>query len=245
VNLAIRTTFLAALLAAALPATAQEAVQDTTPRPEEPARATSISLTGFGNTIGLWRDLSPRMRAGVEVGGYVGSAESDAAEQSSNSLLIRPSVMLFSGEGAVRPYTTVGLFVQRYAQESEHDNPDASFRDEHTDLGAQAGVGLEWRPASRATIGGHVGISGSFGHSESGTIGGNPAEADGWTVGTFSSGITVHRPPPSPPDPAPSGTERPAPCRGSRPLRHGKVDAAAKGAACRRDDTASPYGTTS
>lgn len=184
----VRTTFLAALLAAAaLPA----AAQDTIPAAEAPARVNSFSLNfGYGNAIGLWRDLSPRVRAGVELGGYVARAETDETEHNNHGLIFRPSVMLFSGEGALRPYTTVGVFVQRYSQEVEQD--EGGFRNDQTDVGAQAGVGLEWRPASRVTVGGHVGISGYRTSVESGDPFTDLAQADGWNLGTFNSGIALN-----------------------------------------------------
>jgi opacity protein-like surface antigen len=140
----------------------------------------------------VWRDLSPRVRAGVEIGGSVGRGEGDATESRSHNLVIRPSVMMFSGQGALRPYTTVGVFMQQYSMETDQDLPFGSFRNEQTDLGAQAGVGLEWRPASRVAVGGHVGISGYHSSQESGNPEGDLSESDGWTVGTFNSGIAIH-----------------------------------------------------
>jgi hypothetical protein len=186
----IRTTIPALLLAAAaLPA----AAQDTAPDEAEPGRRTSLSFSPGGtSSVGLWRDLSPRMRVGLEVGGSVGHGESDQNSSDSYNVVVGPSVKLFSGEGAIRPYTTVGAYLQRNGQETRHKDTETQFTSSQTNLGAEAGLGLEWRPAARVTLGAHAVIQAYHGHYEGEASGEEPSEQEGWNVGTFSSAITLN-----------------------------------------------------
>jgi opacity protein-like surface antigen len=187
---AIRTTLLTTLLAAAaLPA----AAQDTTPDQAEPGRRTSLSFSPGGTSaIGLWRDLSPRMRVGLEVGGSVGHGETNQNDTDSYTVTVGPSVKLFSGDGAIRPYTTVGVYVQRNEQTFGTGDPASRQTSGRTDLGAEAGLGLEWRPATRVAIGAHAGINAYHGHAEVELSEEDSSEQEGWKVGTFSSAITLN-----------------------------------------------------
>lgn len=190
-------TLLAALACAlsAAPALAQQA-QDTTTQ-DELAGRTSISfgLNG-GGEIGLWRQLSPRTRLGIEVGTGILRSQDDDNDQRTDNISIQPSVMLFGGvPGTVRPYTIVGMHLQQYSQRSEQEDPEIRAESRIRSAGVRAGAGLEWRPASRVAIGGHVGLAASFSRQtleyESPTTA-DEDSADSWTFGTFSSGVSLH-----------------------------------------------------
>jgi hypothetical protein len=186
---AIRTALLTTLLAAAaLPV----AAQDTAPDQDGPDKRNSISFSPGGtNSIGLWRDLSPRIRVGLEVGGGAGHGESDQNSSDAYNVVVGPSVKLFSGEGAVRPYTTVGVYLQRYWEEFGNEDAE-THTSSQTNLGAEAGLGLEWRPAARVTLGAHAGIQAYHAHYEAEDSNENSSEQEGWNVGTFSSAITLN-----------------------------------------------------
>jgi hypothetical protein len=55
-------------------------------------------------------------------------------------------------------------------------------------LGAELGVGLDWFPARRVSIGGHVGVRGFAGSLEVS----DDAEQDFTGISTLNSGIRVH-----------------------------------------------------
>lgn len=193
-----RSTTIFAVLACALaaaPAAAQDSVvvQDAAPQ-EAPAGPTSISLTlDGGGTVGLWRQLSPRVRAGVEVGTSISSSTVEIGELESTGISVQPSVKIFSSAGgSVRPYTTLGVFAG-FAK-SEADADDNSFDSEIStrSLGANAGVGLEWMPVPRVAIDGHVGVAAGYAKQRLEHPSDDTDEAEQWNVGTFNSGIVIH-----------------------------------------------------
>lgn len=183
VKIIIPVAALACALAAA-PVHAQEA----------PAHATSVSLDlGGGTAVGLWRDVSPRVRAGLEVGTDLSRIASDEGEEDYTNVLVQPAVKIFSAaDGDLRPYTLLALYAQQYGQRQE--NADPSFENEYRrrELGARVGVGLEWTPASRVAVGGHVGASAGYLDATTQSTLGDDDDADGWAARTFSSGIVVH-----------------------------------------------------
>lgn len=174
-------------LACAL-AAAPAAAQDT------PAGPTSVSLQlGGGYAVGVWRDASPRLRAGIELGTSVVRLAGDGAEDDYTSYFVQPSVKLFSAaDGPVRPYTMVGVYAQGYGQRSENSEIPAESEFSRRELGARVGVGMEWMPVSRVGVGGHVGVGGGYMESRSGSSFGEDQVADGWTAATFTSGVVVH-----------------------------------------------------
>jgi hypothetical protein len=139
---AISAAVLASMLAAA-PSSAQDAAA-----PVQPAGRTAASLeVGGGYVVGLWRQASPRMRAGIEVGTTVSRAEEDGTEEAFTSFAVRPTVRLFSGaEGAVRPYTLVGAYAEGYRRRSASEEFDAEQVYGTTEVGARIGAGVEWLP---------------------------------------------------------------------------------------------------
>lgn len=175
-------TALACVLAAA-PLAAQDA-----------PRATSVSLNlGGGTAIGLWRDVSPRVRAGVEVGTDVSRLGSDEGEDELANMLVRGSLKIFSGaDGALHPYTLVGVYAEQFGQRQSSTDPAFENEYRRREVGAQVGLGLEWRPLTRVTVGGHVGIQGGYRESTLDSTLGDEVEADGWAARTFGSGLVVH-----------------------------------------------------
>lgn len=174
-----------ACLLAAAPAAA--AAQDA----DTPAGSTAVSLdVGSGYVVGLWRDLSPRIRAGVELGTSVSRTEGDGREQGLTSYAVRPTLKLFSAaEGTLRPYTLVGAYAEGFRQRTELDS-DTEFVSGSTEVGARAGVGLEWKPVSRLAVAGHAGVRGGY-LATTQENGIDDQELTGWSAGTFTSGIVL------------------------------------------------------
>lgn len=174
------------MLAAAAPA-APIAAQTA-----EAGGATAVSLeAGNGYVLGLWRQLSPRTRAGVEVGAALSRAEGDGREQDVANFALRPTLKLFSAaDGAVRPYTLVGAYVERSGQKVQQSGAGGEFSTTSTEAGARAGVGLEWMPVRRLAVSGHVGVRGGYLKTAQ-TSGGTEQELTGWSAGTFTSGFSL------------------------------------------------------
>ncbi len=177
---------LACVLAAA-PAVAQD---DAAPAP---AGSTAVSLeAGSGYVVGLWRQTSPRVRAGIELGTTLSRAQGDDNEEDFTSFVVRPGVKLFSaGEGAVRPFTLLGAYAEGYRRRSVAEGEFSSDQVfQATEVGARVGAGVEWMPVSRLAIGGHAGVRGGY-LRETTRSGSVDRELDGWSAGTFTSGLSL------------------------------------------------------
>jgi hypothetical protein len=155
---------------------------------------TSLSLRPFGTTtIGVWRQFSPRLELGLEVGASVAQQEGEEedTEEGRVGVSIEPAAKLYGrGDGDLRPYTAVSLFFTSQEFDYRGDQEDSS-----TSLGASLGLGLEWTPVERIRIGGHAGVRAGYVHGERTSFPlGVPEvyEIDGWEVATFTSGITFY-----------------------------------------------------
>ena len=180
---------LACVLAAA-PALAQD---DAAPAP---AGATAVSLeVGSGYVVGVWRQLSSRTRAGIEAGAILSRTAGDGREQDLVHFTVAPTVKLFSAaDGALRPYTLVGAYVEGYGQHLDSDESVAEYSSLNTEAGVRAGVGMEWMPVRRLAVGGHVGVRGGYVRNTTGNQAGDDSDertATGWSASTFASGISL------------------------------------------------------
>lgn len=178
-------------LACAL-ATAPAAAQDT-PAPVQPAGATVVSLeAGNGYVVGLWRQTSPRLRAGIELGTALSRIEDEDNEEHFTNFVVRPGVKLFSAaDGTVRPFTSLGAYAEGYRRRTVSEGVFESDQvTQATEVGARVGVGVEWMPVSRLAIGGQVGVRGGF-LRETVRSGSLERELDGWSAGTFTSGLAL------------------------------------------------------
>lgn len=181
---------LACVLAA--PAAAQDPSTGTDVADEAPRRI-SVSLgVGGGTVVGLWRDLSSRARIGVDAGAVTVRRDGDQVDDEFTSLVIHPAVHLLSGAGAVRPYTAFGPYAQYARQSAGTDVEGNTIRVARREVGARAGAGLQWRPVNRVAVRGHVGVSAGYlsDRTEGSSL--DRFDSEGWTAGTFSSGIELH-----------------------------------------------------
>lgn len=161
---------------------------------DAPERPTSLSIRPFGGgTIGVWHWFSPRLEAGLEVGGSVAGREGDdgIAEENRSAFSIEPVLKLYGApRGELRPYGAGTVFFnsQRY---DFGDQVETSM----SNLGVSLGGGLEWSPAPRVRIGGHAGVSVAKVGGEQTTMElGTRVQRDieGWEAGTFTTGITFY-----------------------------------------------------
>lgn len=171
---------------AAVPAAAQD---DSAP--VQPAGTTAVSLeAGSGYVVGLWRQTSPRVRAGIEVGTNLSRAGDDEREEDFTSYVVRPTVKLFSStDGAVRPYTLVGAYAEGFRRRSAFEESDDQVYGT-TEIGARVGAGMEWLPVSRLAVSGHVGVRGGY-YKDTASAGSLDRDLEGWSAGTFTSGLSL------------------------------------------------------
>ena len=160
---------------------------------QDPEHPNSISLSvGSSTTIGYWMPVSARADLGVLVGASFADGEnSGGTEQTSWSVRAGPALKLYATrESPFRPYTYGELFFAFGRTESETGGGAESSLS-NRDLAANVGLGLDWFPTDRVSIGGHVGLSGAFTWSEI-ESGAAEADSDGFHFNTLSSGIRVH-----------------------------------------------------
>lgn len=177
-------TGLMTVTAAAVMATGA-AAQDTSDRP---GRSLAVSV-GESSTVGVWFSVSPRVDLGLQIGGQrlelspEGGDDDDSVD--SWQVSFEPAVKLFAtADGAFLPYTYLGAFA-RYAEGSQ----DGEFEDItaiEREYGAAVGLGLDWFPARRISVGAHAGLEGGLLNVDVPGLG-----VDGTFFRTFTSGVRV------------------------------------------------------
>lgn len=138
----------------------------------------SNTSIGFGIRAGSRTDLM------LDVVGRV-FEEGDTQTQ---LISLRPSLKRYLGstQGSVAPYLLLGL----RAEWSRQDFGASSERSSRA-LGVRAGVGVDWFPTQRVSLGGNIGVEGVALRSEGAPFAGQDLVATGHEVGTFSSGVRL------------------------------------------------------
>lgn len=180
----------AAALALALPAAGQETVQ--------PAGASIVLNVSAEPTVGVYTFLSPTLQLGVELGASLAEV-SDAETESSQeewSVRVAPALKLFTAaEGSFRPYVFLSPFFElgQASEEVELFDETVEIAVDTRTVGGELGFGVDWFPASRISIGGHVGFGGGLTNVEADDdFEGEAIDIDGTFLSTFTSGVRVH-----------------------------------------------------
>jgi hypothetical protein len=160
-------------------------------------RAPSIALAaGGGSTVGVWFPMGDRLQVGAEIGlgwnrrgGTEGGADPSSAWSGAVNLTVK--VPLEGAEGAE------GNLVPYFVAGPQMNVAGGEGRTDVTLLGAMAGFGLDWFPAPRVSVGGHVGARVTRRRVEHRGLDhfGNPttlSDRTDWSLATLSSGIRVH-----------------------------------------------------
>jgi hypothetical protein len=158
--------------------------QDT-PGVEQRGRgAISLGWAGGGN-LGLWLRVSERADVGLE-GGY---ARTDDDDVESWVASVRPALKAYLGASGGPVYWVVGLRLSWGRSQT-----DLAGTSTNRALGGFTGVGLDWFPAGRVSVGGHVGIDVAATRRTRegvGLPGVSDVESSGYDLGTLSSGIRL------------------------------------------------------
>lgn len=168
--------------------------QDTGAAPTHPT-AFSFGL-GAQPSIGLWRRVSHGVELGVEVMGQHQAGETILDQEfRTNTIRVQPAIKLYSrGIGPVLPYVygAVGVTFASTRNELIDTGGDTHVIESHDHgLGGGLGVGLQWFPIERVSIGGHAGVQGDWFRSRSEFDDTSDDTRRSSNFGTFSSGVVV------------------------------------------------------
>jgi hypothetical protein len=146
----------------------------------------SIAVQAGANTlVGLGVRTGTRTDVILEVGGRV----SDGDGVNGHTIVVGPSLKRYWGslDGSVAPYLLLGLRAEWSEFALGSGTPSTSRR-----IGGVAGLGLDWFPTQRVSVGGHLGVEALAVRSEGPTFvpGADPVST-GHEIGTFSSGVRL------------------------------------------------------
>ncbi|MDT8437356.1 MAG: hypothetical protein RRA92_11455 [Gemmatimonadota bacterium] len=159
-----------------LPHDSAEVHADGTPATSETLQPGRWSLgleipDGGGSRIGLWHMSGARTNLGLQVGVQWSDSEDSQDEGGSSSefagwsISVEPTLQRYlSTSEVVVPFLLFGVdfgIGQSRQRLLAPDRPRESLRT-HYSLGARAGVGAEWFPLSRMSVGGHTGVRISY-----------------------------------------------------------------------------------
>lgn len=139
----------------------------------------------FSNTsIGLGLRAGDRTDVMLELTGRV----FEEGDTQTRMISLRPALKRYLGstQGSVAPYLFLGLRAEWSWQEFGA-SPERSSRA----LGGRAGVGVDWFPTQRVSLGGHVGVEAAALRSDGSPFFGSDPVATGYEIGTFSSGVRL------------------------------------------------------
>lgn len=139
----------------------------------------------FSNTsIGFGLRAGERTDVMLEVTGRV----FEEGDTQTRLISLRPALKRYLGsiDGSVAPYLFLGLRAEWGWQEFG-PSPERSSQI----LGGRAGVGVDWFPTQRVSLGGHMGVEAVALRSEGSPFVGSDPIATGHEIGTFSSGVRL------------------------------------------------------
>ncbi len=189
---------LASLTVATLLATGSAAAQSADTATAAEPRSNSFSLgIGYSPRVGVWHRFSPRVQAGVEVvGRREASGDDDGHGFTSTQVGIAPAIKLYASTNApLLPYVYGEASVSFGSARTVADGPPGeeliSEQNVRT-LGVVIGLGMDWFPVERVSVGGHAGLEAQWRRYEYESGATEFPPQTGSTIGTFNSGLRVH-----------------------------------------------------
>lgn len=159
---------LALLAATAAPASGQEASQPL-PMPEG-AWSLAFSLpSGGGASLGVWKLVGPRTNLGLDVGlrsvstsdnlRFDDGRPSQEVKSSDLGIAIEPSIRQYiTSYETLAPYIHGNLLFAYSEIDAETVSQQATTVRKTYEYGIGVGIGVEWAPLERFSVGGHTGI---------------------------------------------------------------------------------------
>lgn len=162
---------------------------------ERRARSVSVGVND-GVEFGYWNRISRRADVGLNLGFSVETLGDDTGDQKLRTFSLEPALKLYAApDGAFLPYGYASVFGS-YGRLSATgtgggNDGSATVRNDQREYGASLGLGLDWFPARRISLGAHVGVAGGYRSQElSGPF--DDQKQDGVFLNTLSSGLRVH-----------------------------------------------------
>lgn len=153
--------------------------------PTVAARAKHFIVLDAGQSTAVGVGLRAGARTDVEL--EVSGRFIDDEVTSQRIVLLRPILKRYVGSTArsVAPYVVFGLRAEWVESDSDFAPDDSSLR-----FGGLAGVGVDWFPAQRVSVGGHIGVEALSVRRDLPAIPpGGGEERNGYEIGTFASGV--------------------------------------------------------
>jgi hypothetical protein len=148
------------------------------------AKHSIVTEVGASTLIGVGLRVGTRTDLILEGGGRL----SDGDGPDTRVFVLRPAIKRYLGStaGSVAPYLLFGLKAEWTRSELGVSTLTTQ------DIGGTAGLGLEWFPTQRVSVGGNVGVELLAVRRESPSllIGPDPVST-GYEIGTASSGIRI------------------------------------------------------
>lgn len=188
----MKTITATAVLAAALVVAPAVQAQETTAGPERGRHSISIAAQGDVG-VGVWTRLSDRTDLGLNLALNYNRFGIEDDDQTTRNLRVEPAFKhyLYAHDGFA-PYAFGSFFASTGKQTQAGDGEETITVSERL-AGVSAAVGIDWFPARRLSIGGHVGLAGGVQDlAAQNSAFDAELEGDGWFVSTFNSGVVVH-----------------------------------------------------
>jgi len=153
--------------------------------PSVGARAKHFIVFGVGQSTAVGVGLRAGTRTDVEL--EVSGRFIDDDVTSQRIVLLRPTLKRYLGPTArsVAPYLVFGLRAEWVESDSDFA-PNASSQR----FGGLAGVGVDWFPGQRVSVGGHIGVEALSVRRDAPAIPPGSGEVrNGYELGTFASGV--------------------------------------------------------
>lgn len=182
-NHLIRSILAVCILVGAPAAVAAQARADEALQPGR--RMIAVSLPwGGGGAAGIWLQRSLTSALGIEASANIEASDpepADAAETRLVHLVLSPTLKTFMTRDheSIAPFTRVGVSAGYVRQEVDFtDRPDRL--EEGWLAGVHAGVGAEWFPLERISIGGWIGLAAAY----------RTIDGHAWSVSTTAPRLT-------------------------------------------------------
>jgi hypothetical protein len=185
----MRKSMKARIVGIALALVASAAVDGNAQERDTTRHTRSIELgVGGGTSIGIWKRNDSDRSLGIIAGGTLSSQGiGDGDTQRTSTFEIEPALKIHTGgTAAFQPYTFASIFGGIDRIDVDSDAGVTLGR-----VGASLAVGMDWFPVARVSIGGRVGVRGVYLTGDL-TDDVNGADLEGFSVGTFTSGILVN-----------------------------------------------------
>lgn len=188
----MKTITTVAALATALAVAPAAGAQEVAAGPERGRYSISVAAQGDVG-VGVWTRLSDRTDLGLNLVFNYNRFGIEDDDQTTRDLRVEPAFKHYLGSrDGFAPYA-FGSFFASTGEQTQAGVGDETITVTERLAGVSAAVGIDWFPARRVSIGGHVGLAGGVQDlAAENSAFPTELEGDGWFASTFNSGVVVH-----------------------------------------------------